>query len=545
MAGDALTARLLAQHSAMLDARRPWETHWGQIARRVLPRGDNFNQRPSPGGQRTADVFDSTATIALEKFAAGMEGLVAPRAMRWHGLASPNRELNDKPEVRAYFDEVNDLLFESRYAASSGFATQLHEVMIGLGAFGTGPLWIEDDPGRGIIYSAIDLSEIAIGVDKSGRVDTVSREFEWTARQAIQKWGEAAMPRTILDGRDQPSRTFRFVHMIAPRGDFDATRADAKGMRWGSWYMLKQDQVLIAEGGFHTMPMPVCRYTTAPREAYGRSVAMQALPDIKMANEIAKGIVRAVHKALDPALLLPDDGVLTKMNTRPGALNVGGVNSRGEALVRPLQTGGDIGQGRELLDQTRQVIRDAFLVSLFETLANTSDRMTATEVLERLRERGVLLAPATGRIETELLGPMIEREIDIHGRAGRLPPMPAILEDAGGEFKIVYDNPMSRAAKAEQVTGFFRTVEAVAPLAQIEPAVYDVFDFVEAVRGAAEIGGVPAKWMRSADAIAALKDQKAQAAEVQQLVEAAPQIAGAALDAAKAEQIGGGFQVAA
>ncbi|MFZ4687858.1 MAG: portal protein [Polymorphobacter sp.] len=542
---DDLVQRLLRQHAVMLDERRPWENHWGQIARRVLPRGDNFNGMPSPGGRRTQDVFDSTATIALEKFAAGIEGLVAPRAQRWHGLASPNRTLNDKPEIRRYFGQVNDLLFESRYAASSGFATQLHEVMINLGAFGTGPMWIEDDPGRSIIYTACDLSEIAIDVDRHGRVDTIGREFEWTVRQAAQKWGMDNLPASVRAAHNQPDRKFKFTHMIAPRQDFDALRADAKGMRWGSWYMLAQDQALVSEGGYHSMPLPCCRYTTAPREKYGRSVAMMALPDIKMANEIAKGIVRSVHKALDPALLLPDDGVLTRMNTRPGALNVGGVNSRGEALVRPLQTGGDINVGMELLGDTRQNIKDAFLVSLFETLANTSDRMTATEVLERLRERGVLLAPASGRIETELLGPLIEREIDIHTRAGRMPAMPAELEDAGGEYKIVYDNPMSRAAKAEQATGFFRTIEALGPIAQIEPTVYDTFDFAEAARGVAEIGGVPPAWMRSPDQIAALKDERTQASEVQGLVEAAPQIAGAALDAAKAEQLGGGFEVAA
>ena len=39
--------------------------------------------------------------------------------------------------------------------------------------------------------------------------------------------------------------------------------------------------------------------------------------------------------------------------------------------------------------------------------------MTATEVLERAREKGALLAPTMGRQQSEALGPMIEREIDI------------------------------------------------------------------------------------------------------------------------------------
>jgi hypothetical protein len=534
---DTLTDRLLRRHATMADARRPWENHWGQIARRVLPRGDNFNRIHSPGDRRTADIFDSTATMGLDRFAAAMEGLVAPRAQRWHGLACPIKAINDLPEVQMYFEAVTDMLFEMRYAASSGFATQFHEVMVGTGAFGTGPLWIEDDPGRGIVYTAIDLSEIYIDLDKNGRVDTVSREFEYTVRQAKQKWGDAVLPASMKLSDNQPDRPFKFIHMIAPREDFDPSRADAKGMRWGSWYIAAVDKVLVSEGGFHSMPMPVCRYTTAPREAYGRSPAMMVLPDIKMANEIAKTLVRAAHKALDPALLLPDDGVLTKMQTRPGALNYGGVNGRGEPMVHPLKTGGDLGFGADLLEATRKTINDAFLVTLFQVLVEQRDRMTATEVLERLRERGILLAPASGRIETELLGPMIEREIDIHTRAGRMPPMPQALIDAGGEYKIVYDNPMSRAARQEQATGFFRTIEALAPAAQVDQTVYDAFDFPAAARGVADIQGVPQAWMRTPAQVQALKEERTSAAEAQQLAAAAPQVAGAALDMAKAQSI--------
>lgn len=541
---DDLTMSLMRQYGAMRDERRPWENHWSQIARRIMPRGDSFNGQQSQGGRRTQDIFDSTATLGLEKFAAGMEGLVAPRAQRWHGLTAMNRRLTDKPEIKRYFEEVNDLLFETRYAASSGFATQLHEVMINLGAFGTAPMWIEDEIGRGIIYSALDISEVCIAVDKNGRVDTIGREFEWTVRQAAQKWGRDKLPNALRQADNNPDRKFTFIHIVKPRSDYDALRADAKGMRFASYYMLAQGNQMMSEGGFSTMPLPVCRYTTAPRENYGRSVAMMALPDIKMANEVAKGLVRAIHKALDPALLLPDDGVLTKMQTRPGALNYGGVNTRGDPLVHALKTGGDIPYGQELLQDTRAVINDAFLVSLFQTLANTSDRMTATEVLERLRERGVLLAPATGRIETELLGPMIEREIDIHTRAGRMPPMPAELEDDGGNYKIIYDNPMSRAAKAEQATGFFRTIEALGPIAAVDPSVYDVFDFAEASRGVAEISGVPARWMRDPEAVAALKDERTTAAQAQQLAKAAPLLSRATLDAAKAEELGGGLEVA-
>ena len=37
---------------------------------------------------------------------------------------------------------------------------------------------------------------------------------------------------------------------------------------------------------------------------------MMALPDIKMLNEMAKTDIRAVHKLIDPPILLHDDGIL-------------------------------------------------------------------------------------------------------------------------------------------------------------------------------------------------------------------------------------------
>ena len=527
---------ILRRHGSMVTARMPWESHWSQIARRVLPRQDAFNREHAPGNRRTEYIHDSTAPIALDRFAAAMEGLAAPRGQRWHGLAHPDPRLSAKPNVKAYFEAVTDILCETRYSASSGFATQFHECMVGTGAFGTGPLWIEEQPGRGIIYSARDLSEIYLEQNMHGRIDTVSRAFKYSARQAAQRWGREQLPPNMARALETtPDRTFDFIHFIRPNEDWDPSRADAAGMAFASDYVAIDGKKLMSSGGFHTMPLPVCRYVKAPLEVYGRSPAMMVLPDIKMAN--AKTLIRAGHRAIDPPLLMPEDGVLSRLQTRPGAMNYGGVNSRGEPLVRPLEGGGNLAFGGDLLEQSRRVINDAFLVTLFQVLVDSPDRMTATEVLERVQEKGVLLAPAVGRIETELLGPMIEREIDILARAGRLPPMPAELSEAGGEFKIVYDNPITRAAKAEQATGFLRTIEALTPMAQIDPSVYDIFDPVAAANGIADINGVPQAWRRTPEQAAAIKQQKASAAEAAQVAEAAPLIAKSALDFSKAAEL--------
>ena len=266
--------RILREHGAMAAARAPWESHWDQVERRVLPRQGGFNRIHMPGDRRTQDITDSTAPLALDKFAAAMEGLIAQRTHRWHGLASPIPALNQIPEIKAYFEEVTDILFEKRYDAHSGFGTQFHESLMSLGAFGTGSLWIEEDIGRGIVYTAIDLSEIFVSQNKHARIDKVSRKFSYSARQAAQRWGADKLPPNIKAELERnPERLFDFIHFIEPNGEYDEERADAKGMAFASCYLSIDGKQLMSEGGFHTFPSPrraLCHRPARGVRAIGR-----------------------------------------------------------------------------------------------------------------------------------------------------------------------------------------------------------------------------------------------------------------------------------
>jgi hypothetical protein len=138
---------------------------------------------------------------------------------------------------------------------------------------------------------------------------------------------------------------------------------------------------------------------------------MLVLPSLKVLNEEKKTVLKQGHRVVDPVLLAHDDGVLDNFSMRGGALNYGGVTAEGRPLVHTLPTG-NIAIGKELMDDERMVINDAFLVTLFQILTETPE-MTATEVIERTREKGALLSPTMGRQQSEYIGPMIEREVDL------------------------------------------------------------------------------------------------------------------------------------
>jgi hypothetical protein len=265
---------------------------------------------------------------------------------------------------------------------------------------------------------------------------------------------------------------------------------------------------------------------------------MTGLPDIKMVNEMSKTILRAAQKVTDPPLLMQEDGVLQAFDMRAGAINYGGVDEKGQVLVHPLVTGARVDIGDEQVEQRRKAINDIFLVTLFQILVQTPE-MTATEALLRAQEKGALLAPTMGRQQSEMLGPLIERELSILAAAGQLPPMPAALRARGGAIRIEYSSPLNQMQKADQGVGILRTIEALTPLAQIDPGVLDIFDPEETARTLADINGVPAKVLRSPEELAALKAQKAQAAQAQALVQALPAITGGVKDLANSASVAG------
>jgi hypothetical protein len=535
-ANESIAESLIQRNDKLRGERGTWESHWQEIAERVLPRQarqfQTFKTQITPGEKRTEKMFDSTAAIALERFAAVTESMLTPRNSKWHRVKASLPELNKIHRVATWFDELTDVLFRYRYSPRANFASQNHENYIGLGAFGTAVMFTDPlDPvsgAGGLRYKSVSLDEVVFLENHQGLIDTVFRQFPLKARQAIQRWGESAGEKVVQAMEKNPEEEFEFLHVVQPNDDMDPSRADYRGMAYRSYYISVKDKMVISEGGYRSFPYAVSRYVTAPGECYGRSPAMLALPSIKTLNEQKKTILKQGHRAVDPVLLLHDDGILDTFSMKPGAANAGGMTADGRPLVGTLPVG-NVAIGADLMEMERAVINDVFLVSLFQILVD-SPQMTATEVLERTREKGALLSPTMGRQQSEYLGPLVEREIDVLAHQGRIPEMPPELIEAQGEYVIEYDSPLSRAQKAEEATGLFRYMEWAAGYTNStgNPAPWDHINVDVAGPEIMDVNAVPARWRNTAEAVKQIRQGRAQAAQQQQAIEAAPALAGLA-----------------
>ncbi len=539
---DSRADELIRRHQELASSRATWENHWREIAERILPRQDSFQTKWSEGAKRNEKIFDSTAPIALERFAAAMESMLTPRAQRWHRLRATDQVLNDADGVRDWFRQVEDILFAARYSPRANYASQQHETYMSLGAFGTGVLFVGEEVGSGLRYKSIHLSDCCFAEDANGRIDTVFRKYRLSARQAAQRWPEKDLPRGIQRALEkEPERRFDFLHAVLPRGEVRPGRADAKNLPFASTHVAVEERMILQEGGFEQFPYAVSRYVTAPNEVYGRSPAMAVLPDIKMLNEMSRTIIRAAHKTVDPPVLIHDDGILGgRPDLRPNAINYGGVDSSGRPLMQPFQNNARVDIGLDMMNQRREVINDAFLVSLFQILVQ-GPAMTATEVLERAQEKGVLLGPTVGRQQSESLGPMIERELAILARADALPPMPAALQEAGGDYEIQYDSPLTRAQRAEEGLGVMRALEIAGAMAVADPSVFDNFDADAVAKIAVEVHGVE-HILRKKEEVEALRGERIQQEGLSQTLAAGPQVADTVSKLSNVEGGGAGLE---
>lgn len=531
---DDIASKIIKRFDELCGDRFNWENHWEEIADRVLPRYSETFHRPTQtitrGEKRTEKMFDSTAAIALERFAAVMESMLTPRNQKWHRLVASDKKLMKRRDVQLWFEAATDALFRYRYAPKANFSSQNHETFIGLGAFGTSCMFIDENRDGGLRYHAVALRTMYFDINWQGVVDTCYRKFTFTARQVMQAMEDGRFENVTDDvrkaARENPDKKFEIIHCVKPRDEYGKGRVDARGMPYGSYYVLCDGRHLLSEGGFAVFPYAVSRYVTGPGEIYGRSPAMMALPAIKVLNEQKKTMLKQGHRVVDPIILTHDDGILDTLSMKPGSAVSGGVNAAGQRLVHELPVG-SLAAGQELMDMERSVINDVFLVNLFQILVETP-AMTATEVLERTREKGMLIAPTMGRQQSERLGPQIERELDLLSKQRLLPDLPPALAEAEGEYGVEYDSPLSKAQRAEEASGWLRTLEAAIAYANTtqDIAVLDNFNADEIYRNLADINSVPASWLNDENAIAGLRQSRQQQSEMQQMVEAAPAAAG-------------------
>ncbi|MFV3127612.1 portal protein [Niveispirillum sp. KHB5.9] len=483
-APDPQAASLLDRHARAAARRAAWEPLWRECYEHALPQHAGFDTGATPGARRGDRLYDATAADAVDQLAASLLAQLTPPWSRWMGL-TPGPALEEDLATR-----LSPLLLEAAgtfhaQIDRSNFAVEAHQAFLDVVTGGTGCLLVEEAaPGApsALRFTAVPLHDLVLEEGEEGRLDHLHRRQRLTLAELAARVPVERIPEPVKrDGAADPARRFAIIESVM-----------AEGAAWRWRVVLEEGEaVLLADGRFAEMPFIAFRWLKAPGETYGRSPVMKALPDIKTANKVVELVLKNASIAVTGIWQADDDGVLNPGAIRlvPGTIIPKAVGSAG---LTPLASPGRFDVSQLVLDDLRRRIRHALLADRLAPV--DGPRMTATEVLERGAEMARLLGATFGRLQSELLVPLVRRCLSILRRRGLIPDIAA----DGRQVLIRILSPLARAQAQRDAEATLRWLESVATLG---PDALSVVDLPACARFLADAAGVPPTLVRPLPAV--------------------------------------------
>lgn len=526
--------------------------HWQMIANYLFPDRADFTVHRSPGQRRMYYVYDNSPIYALLMSAAGLHGLLTSPTLPWFSYRadpSPGANWANDPDLDAWLQEATEADYALFNSPKHNFASQSHELYMDELAFGTAVMAVLESPRSGILFSTRHLRECVIEENEEDRVDTLIRHWKWTPAQAVAAWGNAAGEKVLKAFADGKTEKMEFIHSVKPRRQRNPDRGrESLHKPFESVYISMADKTIITQGGFDSFPYLVPRFSKTVGETWGRGPGTTCLDDIMMLNAMRQTVLKAAQKIVDPTLMVPDDGFVLPIKTFPGAMNYYRAGSKDR--IEPLVTQGNIQVGVELISDLRQQIASGMMVDWMNMPADPSDPsaagkgITATYTLQQRDEKMRLLSPMLARLQSEFLGPLLDRVFDINWRrsvsmnfapGSPYPAPPPALRNA--RIRVEYVSPIALAQRSSQLDGVGRVIQMALQFAQAgDMQALQTLDIEAIMRLTGKDLGTPVQILKSADRLA---QEKQQAAEAQQAMNGHDQLAslaGSAKDGAQALQ---------
>lgn len=507
--------------------RAPWESGLNEITELVMPHRTYMSLDTNPGEILNQEVYDQTGAQSAKVLTSTISSGTANPELKWFGLVPNEPELKDIPEVMSELNRISEDVLGIFGNPSSGFYPSNQDVIYDCVSYGTGCMFLNYYPNKGIKFKAIHISGIYIAEGPDSAVDTVIYEFRYTARQAIMEWGEENVGERILEAyKSDPERQFIIYHFAFPNDEYSEYKSKGKKEKYHSCYVVKDDFHIISEGFLEECPYNVPRWFHNTGVVWGKSPAWIALPDIRSVQGITMTYMEAAQFSAAPIKLIPDDGVLGLINVEPGGTIVGGrdgISGIDKVSILPIGTVPPALQA--LLEAQKEAIRRTFYNN--SILFREGPQMTREEVLTRKEEQMQAIGPDIARFVNEHIIPVIFKTLKLALKYGLIKPInPEVKKLINRQgIRVEFYSPLIRSARLADLQSIERLTMIAKELAPFNPEVMMSISAIRAMNIAADRLGVPNDAMSTPDEIMAQKmliqrqQQQAQALQVADMVD--------------------------
>ena len=409
-------------------------------------------------GQRKMDrIFDSTAIEAIQQGASKLQENIAPIWGSWATFAPSTSVIQmlksedygvSEEEIRANLEEQATIVFD--YINRSNFGTQFFEHALDL-LIGTGTLRIDEDPNDDmpLIFNAIPQKGIAFEEGPFGNVETHWRRFKVKARDLERKWRGFKASNNVQNLIDsQPNAEVEVSEGVV--------YIPSSKTYYGCVWVSEEDRISWSEDFGKSSPWVTGRYSKVAGEIRGRGPAIQALPDVRSLNKVKEFVLQKAAIDLSGMYTATDDGVTNPYNIviSTGVVIPVGSNNSSNPSIQRLDTGANL----QLVQFEILELQNSIKRALFNDLRDpTGPVRSATEIAIDSRELAKRIGSAFGRLQTEVLVPILKRVVHILTRRGLLQP----IQLDGRDIEIKFLSPLAKAQDGEDIINVQQAVQFV------------------------------------------------------------------------------------
>ncbi len=550
---EELRLQLEARLYGLRNWRLSWWEHWAKLAEAILPRRYHWLIVPNTMTRGLAinqAIKDPTGAQAVSVCVAGMRSGLMSSSRPWFKIGAGLRTSKLDRAAELWFEDTNDRVY--RVLAGSNYYNAGTQMFEDLTVFGTAPKLMYEDKTSVIRCYNPCAGEYYLGAGFDGRINSFYRTFTQTALQCVHMFGLENCSEQVQGLWEQKGASLEteiiVAHAIEPNFSLQMPGArENLGVIPGGftyreyfWEWGKRSARPLSARGFREKPFIVPRWTTVSNDAYGRSIGMDALPDILQLHLMTMRQAEGIEKMLRPPLLASLGLKHQPSSILPGKVTYVEDISKGMRSIYDVRF--DVEHMTALIEKIEGRIQKWFFNDAFQMMDNLEgvQPRNEMEIAERRGEKLQRLGPVVENVEQELADD-IRRVVSIMARRRLLAPMPASL--LGIPLEIEFDSMIRVAQRAAETAVMERALTVVTNVKQAYPDQYpeDNINIDKTVRRYLDRSNFPKDCLNSEDEVRqiragrqkALAEQAQQAKAMQAITHAAPAAAGAAKTASE------------
>jgi hypothetical protein len=430
--------------------RASFESLFDECYEYALPMRQGFYYEAN--GQRRDDkIFDETAVVGVQEFASRLQSGLVPNFARWADfVAGTEVPPEQSDQVNNQLDEVTEYVFE--VLQSSNFGQEVHESFMDL-AVGTGVLLVEEgDAINPVRFNAIPLPTVVLDTGADDKIDHVFRERKLKNIDIPIAFERANISDRLARAIEtQPQAECSILEVVCKN-------YEKRNEERYDYYVVdrENEEVIYYEQfvGAGSNPFVCFRWSKASGEVYGRGPLVNALSAIKTTNLTIELVLENAQMAISGIYQMDDDGVMNTdtINLVPGTIIPKAMGSMG---LQPIKAAGDFNVANLVLGDMRNNIKRALYNDMLGDPNKTP--ATATEVAERMADLSRRIGSAFGRLQAEMVQPILQRVVYILKKQGRI-DVPVLN---GREVKVRSISPLAQAQANQDITSINRYLQMV------------------------------------------------------------------------------------